>query len=132
MRPPNLRPACSSCASPERRRYPRYSVQVPIEIRVEGLSKFLCAETTDLSRNGCYLRLPNPLMVGLWVQATVWLDMVPIQVGGRVITRHPDFGNGIMFLRINDRDDKSPGRLSRSRHRRVGALSGVVQLFPRH
>jgi hypothetical protein len=91
---------------PERRLYPRQTLHVPIELQFDGFDAPLCAETTDLSRNGCYLRLQNPLPVGLRVQATLWLNAVPIEISGRIVTRHPDFGNGIMFLRIRDRGDQ--------------------------
>jgi hypothetical protein len=81
-----------------RRRHPRYTVQVPIEIRPEGSAIPMRLETTDLSRGGCYLRLLTPLHVGIRVQATLWLSDYPIVVRGRVVTRHPHFGNGIMFV----------------------------------
>jgi hypothetical protein len=96
--------AFSPYQGPDRRHFPRRTVQVPIELQLEGSKTTLSAETSDLSRNGCYLRLPTPLPLGVWVQATLWLDTAPIQVAGRVVTRHPNFGNGIMFLKIDDRD----------------------------
>ena len=55
-------------------------------------------ETTDLSRNGCYVQLLIPLSVGIRVQAILWLDGHAAVIRGRVVTRHPQFGNGIMFL----------------------------------
>lgn len=91
----------------ERRRDPRYSVQVPIELQVEDGDTIFSAETTDLSRNGCYIRLRNPLPIALRIRATLWLDTVPIQIAGRIVTRHPDFGNGIMFLKMQDRDKQA-------------------------
>jgi hypothetical protein len=30
--------------------------------------------------------------------STLWLDEEPIVVRGLVVTRHPSFGNGIMFM----------------------------------
>lgn len=99
--------AFSPYQGPDRRRFPRHTVQVPIEVQLEGSKTTLAAETSDLSRNGCYLRLPNPLPVGLWVRATLWLDTVPIQIAGRIVTRHPNFGNGIMFLKIEDQDTQT-------------------------
>ena len=92
---------------PDRRRYPRHTVQVPIELEIEGCETPIRTETTDLSRNGCYLRLLNPLPVGLWIEATLWLDGVRIEIGGRVVTRHPNFGNGIMFLRVYAHDERT-------------------------
>ena len=91
---------------PDRRRYRRRTVQVPIELHLEGSDRVLTAETTDLSRNGCYILLPDPLPVGLWLQAILWLDGEPAQLSGRVVTRHPHFGNGIMFLKVPEREDR--------------------------
>jgi hypothetical protein len=91
----------------DRRGYPRYTVQVPIELEVEGCETILSAETTDLSRNGCYVRFRSPFPVSLRVHAILWLGTVPIQIEGRIVTRHPEFGNGIMFLKIQDRDAKA-------------------------
>lgn len=91
----------------DRRQYPRHTVQVPIELRVEDNETILSTRTTDLSRNGCYIRLRNPLSIALRVHARLWLDAVPIHIEGRIVTRHPEFGNGIMFLKIHDRDEKA-------------------------
>ncbi len=91
----------------ERRRYPRYPVQVPIELRIEDCDTLLTTQTTDISRNGCYICLANPLPIALWVRATLWLDAIPIHIEGRIVTRHPDFGNGIMFLKIRERDEQA-------------------------
>ncbi len=67
-------------------------------------------ETTDLSRNGCYVQLLIPLSVGIKVRAVLWLDGHPVVIRGRVVTRHPQFGNGIMFL---DFEADAEQRLSR-------------------
>jgi hypothetical protein len=104
---PDQQPASSCYPAFERRRYPRHTVQVPIELQLEDCATILCAETADLSRNGCYIRLRNPLPIALRVHATLWLGAAPIQIEGRIVTRHPEFGNGIMFLKIPDRDEKA-------------------------
>ncbi len=103
----DAQPNCLLCPGLDRREYPRYSVQVPIKLQVEDREAILCTETTDLSRTGCYIRLRDPLPVALWVHGFLWLDTVPVQVKGRVVTRHPEFGNGIMFLKMQDRDQKA-------------------------
>ncbi len=88
-----------AAASPvERRRFPRHSVHVQIELHQEGSDVPLRMETTDLSRGGCYVQLMMPLSVGTYVNATLWICDSPVRVRGRVVTRHPQFGNGIMFL----------------------------------
>ena len=95
---PDQQLSASPLAQPERRRYPRYTVHVQVELRQEGNDVPMHLETTDLSRNGCYVQLLIPLSVGIRVQATLWLDGYPVVIRGRVVTRHPQFGNGIMFL----------------------------------
>ena len=95
---PDQQLSASPLAHPERRRYPRYTVHVQVELRQEGNDVPMHLETTDLSRNGCYVQLLIPLSVGIRVQATLWLDGYPVVIRGRVVTRHPQFGNGIMFL----------------------------------
>lgn len=97
MSSPNVQPS-TALTKNERRRYPRYTVQVQIEIHQEGSDVPMRLETTDLSRGGCYIQLIMPLPVGVRVQATLWLADYPIVVRGRVVTRHPQFGNGIMFV----------------------------------
>ncbi|MFZ1916188.1 MAG: PilZ domain-containing protein [Terriglobales bacterium] len=82
----------------ERRRFPRRSVQVQIELHQEGSDVPLRMETTDLSRGGCYVQLMMPLSVGTYVNATLWICDSAVRIRGRVVTRHPQFGNGIMFL----------------------------------
>jgi hypothetical protein len=90
----------------ERRLSPRYTVNVPIELHEEGSRIPLRVKTTDLSRGGCYIKLTVPLSVGGRVRAQLWLDGQPISIRGRVITRHPDFGNGIMFLEFEGEGEK--------------------------
>ena len=55
-------------------------------------------ETTDLSRGGCYVQLVTTLAIGAHIDTTLWIGGAPIRIRGLVVTRHPQFGNGIMFL----------------------------------
>jgi len=96
----------ATTAVPERRHFPRYSVNVQIELHAEDTDVPMRLETTDLSRGGCYIQLMMPLPVGLRLHATLWLNDVPIVVRGCVVTRHPQFGNGIMFLEFKEGDEK--------------------------
>ncbi len=91
-------PSTSPATEHDRRRYPRRTVQVQVELHQEGSDIPLRLETTDLSRGGCYVQLLMPLAVAARVQLKLWLDGQPIVVFGRVVTRHPQFGNGIMFM----------------------------------
>jgi hypothetical protein len=95
---PSHQPSEATASPVERRRFPRHSVQVQIELHQEGSDVPLRMETADLSRGGCYVQLMMPLSVGTYVKATLWICDSPVRVRGRVVTRHPQFGNGIMFL----------------------------------
>jgi hypothetical protein len=100
----------SAATERDRRRYPRVGTHVQIEIREEGNDVPMRLETTDLSRGGCYVQLLIPLSVGLRVRLTLWLDGYPAVIQGVVVTRHPQYGNGIMFV---DFDSGTDQRLKR-------------------
>jgi hypothetical protein len=97
MNLPDAQPSTGALTERDRRLHPRYSVQVQIELRQEGNDVPMRLATTDLSRAGCYIELMMPLSIGTQVQATLWLDGHPIVIQGRVVTCHPQFGNGIVF-----------------------------------
>lgn len=98
MSVPQKESPASAVAQAERRRFPRHTVQVQLELKQEGNDVPMRLTTTDLSRNGCYVEMMAPLSVGIRVQATLWLDGERVVTRGCVVTRHPQFGNGIMFL----------------------------------
>jgi hypothetical protein len=98
--------AAQALTAPDRRSYPRYTVQVQTEIHEEGSTVPVRLVTTDLSRGGCYVELLMQFPIGTRVHATLWLDSCPIVVHGLVVTRHPHFGNGIMFVEFEDHADQ--------------------------
>lgn len=91
-------PVGSSDAVTDRRGHPRFSVNVQLELHREGEETPIRTETTDLSRGGCYVQLSLTLALGTYVQGRLWIDGAPVQFHGRVVTCHPQYGNGIMFL----------------------------------
>jgi len=103
---PNAQSSTLPSTEPDRRRHPRYTVQVQIEILQEGNSHPMRLETTDLSRGGCYIQLLMQLSLGIRLQATLWLDGYPIVIRGLVVTRHPQFGNGIMFVEFEGQGEQ--------------------------
>jgi PilZ domain len=86
----------------DRRREPRHSVQVQIELREQGGDIPMRLSTTDLSRGGCYIQLMLTLSVGTLVTGKLWLGDSVVRVQGRVVTLHPQFGNAIEFLGFED------------------------------
>jgi hypothetical protein len=106
MNLPDPRSSNPAPTEPDRRQHPRYTVQVPIEIRQEDSDLPMRLETTDLSRGGCYIQLISALPLGARIQVTLWLGGYPVVIQGRVVTRHPQFGNGIMFLEFEGEGDQ--------------------------
>ena len=109
-------PSTTSLAASDRRLHPRYTVQVQIELRQEGNDVPMRLVTTDLSRGGCYIQLVRQFSLGVHVRATLWLDGCPIVIQGLVVTRHPQFGNGIMFLEFE-------GQAEQLLHRYLDAIT---------
>ncbi|MGB6384725.1 MAG: PilZ domain-containing protein [Terriglobales bacterium] len=98
MNSPNDYSSTPVAAPPDRRHHPRYTVQVPIEIHPEGTDVPMRFETTDISRSGCYVQMMMPFKIGCSVRITLWLDGHAVVIRGRVVTHHPQFGNGVMFV----------------------------------
>jgi c-di-GMP-binding flagellar brake protein YcgR len=84
----------------ERRRHLRTKIAVPIELSEPGKSFPIRAETADLSLGGCYVEMAFTLPVGTELQITMWIDEFKLSMKGKVVTQHPQFGNGIQFLRL--------------------------------
>ena len=99
----------TSCpyTGPERRHFLRRTVQVPIELQLEDSSISFFAETTDLSRNGCYISRARPLPVGLKVHARLWLNAAEVQVSGRIVTAIPSSATALCSLRWQSGASKS-------------------------
>jgi hypothetical protein len=107
MSSPDHQTSAPSLTHPERRHHPRYTTQVQIEIHQEGSGVPLRMETTDLSRGGCYVQLMMTMPIGTYLNVTLWLAGYPVHIRGRVVTRHPQFGNGIMFLEFQGKEEQT-------------------------
>ena len=92
--------SCASPAQTNRRLYPRYEVALPIEILAEDATDPVILNTANLSLCGCSIVVSSQFPVGVRIQATLLIGDDHVAVHGRVITRHPQLGNGIMFLRF--------------------------------
>jgi len=89
----------------ERRQHSRIQVAVQIELRPDGTNVPMRLETSDLSLGGCYLEMALTLDVGTRLDIVLWLDQQKVTTRGIVITRHPQFGNGISFLSVSPEDE---------------------------
>ena len=89
-------------AQAERRLNPRFHLRLPIQMQPDGVPAPLSLETSEISLSGCSVMVPDQLPVGTFLRIALSLDATEIHLTGRVITRHPHFGNGIMFLKFEE------------------------------
>jgi len=85
----------------ERRRYPRVRVVLQAELRVEGNDVPTHVQTTDISFGGCYVELAVTFDLGTRLDLVLWLGEVKAVAKGVVVTRHPQFGNGVEFVEMS-------------------------------
>jgi len=93
---------------PERRKHPRFTLRVPVELHSEGSTAPIRCATSDISLDGCYIESMYPFPVGTHLELKLQLEDT-LLIFGRVVTCHPQFGNGIEFVRMlpDDRNQLS-------------------------
>jgi len=82
-----------------RRDYARVTVRVPVEIQADISTSPLRCATTDLSLSGCYIETIFPFPIGTSVDLKLSLDTI-VLIAANVVTRDPQVGNGIRFVRM--------------------------------
>ena len=82
---------------PNRRRWHRHKISLPIELRDERVSAPLRINATDVSGNGCYVESMMPLPLGTVLRVDFYLDSEHINITAVVRTCDPGVGNGIEF-----------------------------------
>lgn len=99
----------------EHRQHPRFVVKVPVEMHtvtreeVDGKTREQVSETpirsttSDLSLGGCYIESMYPFPVGTRLELKLQVPDT-LLILGRVVTSHPQVGNGIVFFKILDED----------------------------
>jgi len=97
---PNVFQDCVQSVAFERRQFQRLKRAVQIELRVHGTQVPVRTETADISAGGCYIEMAVTLEVGEPLDLVLWLGHKKIGIPGKVVTRHPQFGNGIEFGRM--------------------------------
>jgi len=83
----------------ERRQNPRFKVSVPVEIHTESSAAPLHCATSDLSLGGCYIESMYPFPPGTCLDLKLEASGTLI-LSAKVVTCDPQFGNGIVFLRM--------------------------------
>jgi len=88
---------------PERRKFSRAKLHVPVEFRIAGNEIASRAATADLSLGGFYLETMFTMAVGTELEVTLHLES-PVMAIGVVATCDPSFGNGVRFTKMLPED----------------------------
>ncbi len=88
-------------AQPERRRHPRYTCALPVEIKIPEVVFPSLGETSDISLCGCYIRSGFCMAVGLEVELRIWVGNASVRTRAVVRTSDPGLGNGIEFMGLD-------------------------------
>lgn len=97
----------------ERRAHPRFSARVPVEVHSEGNDTPLYSTTSDISLGGCYIESMYPLPVGASLDLKLQISDT-LLAAGKVVTSHPQVGNGIEFTRMLPEDREQLGEFLES------------------
>ena len=89
--------------SPERRKHPRFTVSVPVEVHAEGSDTPIRCTTSDLSLGGCYIESMYPFPVGTTLDLRLQLENT-LLIEVRVVTSYPQVGNGMEFIKMLPED----------------------------
>ena len=88
---------------PERRRYPRVKVRIPVELKYAENAPMRTA-TEDVSLCGCYIETMFTIDVGTRLGITLSLTHGTLRCSAVVATKYPQVGNGIEFIDITPED----------------------------
>lgn len=81
----------------ERRRYPRYTCDVGVEVRVAEAKTGYWGTLADICLGGCYVNTFSPLPAGTPVVLLIKANNAEFDVTGKTVTFHPGVGMGIEF-----------------------------------
>jgi hypothetical protein len=84
----------------ERRQSVRKKTGVQAELFLRGRTIPQRVSTSDLSLGGCYIENMFTLPMGAHVTIGLWIGNEKLQIGAKVKTCDPVFGNGIEFVEM--------------------------------
>jgi c-di-GMP-binding flagellar brake protein YcgR len=110
----------SVAPSRERRLFQRLPIAVQMELRVKDNSIPIRLRTADISVGGCYVEMSVTLEPGTHLEIVLWLEHQKLALQGRVVTKHPHFGNGIEFISVTpEGETQLRSFLEKAEHSRV-------------
>jgi hypothetical protein len=85
----------------ERRKFPRYSCDLGVEVRVAGSDGGYWGTLADICLGGCYVSSFSPLPVGTAVVLVLKSQSLEISMSGTIVTAHPGVGMGVQFAGVS-------------------------------
>ncbi|MGB7285091.1 MAG: PilZ domain-containing protein [Candidatus Acidiferrum sp.] len=82
----------------DRRDAPRYSLVLVAEIMEIGTGTKTSAQTSDISRIGCYVDTLNPAPIGARIRLRLLRGEDSFETEARVVYTSPKLGMGLRFL----------------------------------
>ena len=89
--------------TPERRKHPRFKVNVPVEVHTDASATPFRVSTSDISLGGCYIESMYPFPAGTTLELKLSIGDT-LLISARVVTCDPQFGNGIEFVQMLPED----------------------------
>jgi hypothetical protein len=84
----------------ERRRTPRYPFAATAEVIEQGSKAGIPARVSELSLNGCYLDMANPLPQDAVITIKIYADSKFFEAAGTVVYSKSNLGIGVSFRGI--------------------------------
>jgi hypothetical protein len=94
----------------ERRLTPRHAFGGVIEISAVQPSVYFVAQTTEVSRHGCFVRTPQSLPSGTEIRLRITHGGREFNASGRVVYVLPEKGLGVSFSEITNADNVLLGK----------------------
>ena len=85
-----------------RRRHPRYSCELAVEVRVENSNTPIWSTTSDVSETGCFVHLLNVLPLSARLDIALWVRGAKVWAQGDVVWSLGGLGTGINFIAISE------------------------------
>jgi hypothetical protein len=82
----------------DRRRTPRYPFVAHAEVREAKTAEPLKGRVSELSLNGCFVTIQNPLEKGASVEVKINTETEFFEARGTIVYSNPESGMGLMFL----------------------------------
>lgn len=80
-----------------RRRADRMALEFPVEVRFLGSNVPMWSTTTDITEEGCFVKMVNVVPLDTKVELALWLDQAKVWIQGVVVTNVAGFGTGVAF-----------------------------------